>query len=101
VEQRDWEAAAAIEQGVPDYIAWENFPWAEGLSWYARGLGAAHTGDLEAAHEAEQRLAELAEGAEAAPDERFQVYIETDRQILEGFIAHAEGDPSTMDRRVA
>ena len=92
VEQRDWDAAAAIEPGVPDYIAWENFPWAEGLSWYARGLGAVHTGDLETAHEAEQRLAELAEGAEAAPDERFQVYIETDRHILEGFIAHAEGN---------
>lgn len=92
VEQRDWEAAAAIEPGVPDYIVWENFHWAEGLSWYARGLGAVHTGDLETAHEAEQRLAELAEGAKAAPDERFQVYIEADRHILEGFIAHAEGD---------
>jgi hypothetical protein len=30
---------------------------ARGLSWYARGLGAVHTGDLEAAREAEQRLA--------------------------------------------
>lgn len=92
VEQRDWETAAAIEPRVPDYIAWENFQWAEGLSWYARGLGAVHTGDLEAAHEAEQRLAELAEEAESAPDERFSVYIEADRHILAGFIAHAEGD---------
>jgi len=92
VEQRDWETAAAIEPRVPDYIAWDNFHWAEGLSWYARGLGAVHTGDLEAAREAEQRLASLAKGAEAAPDERFSVYIEADRHILAGFIAHAEGD---------
>jgi len=92
VEQRDWEAAAAIQPRVPDYMAWDNFHWAEGLSWYARGLGAVHTGDLEAAHEAEQRLAGLAEGAESGPDPRFPVYIEVDRRILEGFIAHAEGD---------
>ncbi|AGA34705.1 TPR repeat protein [Thioalkalivibrio nitratireducens DSM 14787] len=92
VEQRDWDAAAAIEPRVPDYIAWENFHWAEGLSWYGRGLGAVHTGDLEAAREAEQRLASLADGAASAPDDRFQVYIEADRHILAGFIAHAEGD---------
>lgn len=92
VEQRDWDAAAAIEPRVPEYIAWENFHWAEGLSWYTRGLGAVHTGDLEAAREAEQRLASLAEGAESAPDDRFPVYIEADRHILAGFVAHAEGD---------
>ncbi|TVP81763.1 MAG: hypothetical protein EA346_04325 [Thioalkalivibrio sp.] len=92
VEQRDWEAASTIEPRVPDYIAWDRFHWAEGLSWYARGLGAVHTGDLEAAHEAEQRLASLAEGAESAADARFSVYIEADRHILAGFIAHAEGD---------
>lgn len=92
VEQRDWEAAAAIEPRVPDYIAWENFHWAEGLSWFARGLGAVHTGDLDAANKAEQRLARLAEEAESAADARFSVYIEADRRILAGFIAHAAGD---------
>lgn len=92
VEQRDWETAAAIEPRVPDYIAWDKFHWAEGLSWHARGLGAVRTGDLEAAREAEQHLATLAKGAEVAPDERFPVYIEADRHILAGFIAHAEGD---------
>ncbi|TVS12831.1 MAG: hypothetical protein EA419_03680 [Wenzhouxiangella sp.] len=98
VERRDWEAAAAIEPRSPDYISWENFPWPEALSWYARGLGAVHTGDLESARRAEQRLANLAEKAESAADERFQVYIETDRHILAGWIAQAEGD---ADRAVS
>ena len=92
VERRDWDAAVAIEPRVPDYIAWENFHWPEGLSWYARGLGAVHTGDLEGARKAERRLAELADKSRSAADERFQVYIETDRHILAGWIAHAEGD---------
>ncbi|RFF28617.1 MULTISPECIES: hypothetical protein [unclassified Wenzhouxiangella] len=92
VERRDWQAAAAIEPRVPDYIAWDEFHWPEGMSWFARGLGAVHAGDLKAARQAERRLAELAEKAESAADARFSVYIEVDRHILAGFIAHAEGD---------
>lgn len=92
VERRDWQAARAIEPRVPDYIAWDNFHWPEGLSWFARGLGAVHADDLEAARDAENRLAALAGAAESAADARFAVYLEADRNILAGWIAHAEGD---------
>ncbi|MEQ9547399.1 MAG: hypothetical protein RIK85_15460 [Marinobacter sp.] len=93
VETRDWEAAAAITPRAVDYINWDKFPWPEGLSWFARGLGAVHTGDLETAHEAEQRLATLAQNAKSAADQRFSTYIEVDRRILAGWIANAEGEP--------
>ncbi|WP_092022182.1 hypothetical protein [Marinobacter zhejiangensis] len=93
VETRNWEAAAAITPRAVDYIDWDKFSWPEGVSWFARGLGAVHTGDLEAAREAEQRLATLAENAKSAADRRFSTYIEVDRQILAGWIANAEGDP--------
>lgn len=92
VERRDWNAARAIEPRTPDYIAWDNFHWPEGLSRFARGLGAVFNDDLDAARKAEQRLAELAEAAESAADARFATYIETDRRILAGWIAQAEGD---------
>lgn len=93
VEQRDWEAAAAITPGAVDYISWDNFAWPEALSWFARGLGAVHTGDLETAREAEQRMATLTEAARSAADQRFSTYIEVDRRILAGWIAKEEGDP--------
>jgi tetratricopeptide (TPR) repeat protein len=92
VERRDWQTAAAIEPRTPDYIAWNKFPWPEGISWFARGLGAGHSDDLQGAREAESRMAELARQAESAADKRFAVYIETDRRILDGWIAFAEGD---------
>lgn len=92
VERRDWQAAAAIAPREPDYIAWDEFPWPEGISWFAQGLGAVHLGDLEKARQAERRLADLAEKAESAADARFSVYIDIDRRILAGFLAHAEGD---------
>ncbi len=93
VETQDWKAAAAIAPRSVDYIDWDKFAWPEALSWYARGLGAVHTGDLAGAREAEQRLKTLAEAARSAADQRFSTYIEVDRRILAGWIAKADGDP--------
>lgn len=93
VEARDWKAAAALVPPDSETINWEQFPWPEGLTWFARGLGAVHTGDLETAREAEQRLAILVEKARSGADQRFSTYIEVDRRILAGWIAKAEGKP--------
>ncbi|MCR8913310.1 hypothetical protein FDP08_07865 [Marinobacter panjinensis] len=93
VEERDWEAAAAITPRAVDYISWDKFAWPEALSWFAHGLGAVHTGDLEAARTAEERLETLVETARSAADPRFSTYIEVDRRILAGWIAQAEGEP--------
>ncbi|CAM3624991.1 hypothetical protein [Halomonas lysinitropha] len=93
VETRDWETAATLTLGDPDYIRWQQFPWPTGLSWFARGLGAVHTDNLAAAREAEQQLVSLVTDAGSAADPRFSTYIEVDRRILSGWIAKAEGRP--------
>ncbi len=92
VEQRDWERAAALEPRVPEYLPWDQSPWAEGLTWFARGLGAVHTGNTEDAFTAEQRLRELQEAAREADDLAMVSYIEIDRLVLAGWIAHSQGD---------
>lgn len=92
VEQRDWDAAKALPVREPDYLPWDDAPWPEGLSWYARGLGAIHTDDRELAEKAAQRLAELRDAAREAGEERFATNIEVDRKILAGWIKHAEGE---------
>ncbi len=92
VEQRDWETARALPVRKPDYLPWDNAHWPEGLSWYARGLGAIHTGDDELAEAAEARLAELRDAAEEAGESRYATNIEVDRKILAGWISHAGGD---------
>jgi tetratricopeptide (TPR) repeat protein len=92
VERRNWKRAAELEPRNPDYLPWDESPWAEGQTWYARGLGAVHTGDLNAAQEAEARLRTLRENASAAGDEDIATYIEIDRRVLDGRIAHAQGD---------
>lgn len=92
VERRDWEKAAELQPRTPEYLPWDAFQWAEGLTWFARGLGAVHTDDVEAAHKAEQKLKELRDGAKSNGADDMATYIEIDRRILAGQIAHEEGN---------
>jgi tetratricopeptide (TPR) repeat protein len=91
VERRDWERAAALEPRQPAYLPWDASPWAEGITWYARGLGGVHTGDLKKAQQAEQRLVELRDVAREQKEEAIAGYLEIDRRVLAGRIAQAQG----------
>jgi tetratricopeptide (TPR) repeat protein len=92
VEQRDWARAASLEHRMPEYLPWDESPWAEGLTWYARGLGAVHTGNIQKAQTSENRLNELRKNAEDAGNRAMAAYIETDRLVLSGWIAFALGE---------
>lgn len=92
VERRDWQQAADIVPRRPDYLPWDESYWPEGLSWFARGLGALHNGDPDEARRAEARLADLRDTAREADDARMATYIEIDRRILDGWMTYAEGD---------
>jgi len=91
IERRNWKEAAAIAPRNPATIPWDKFPWPEGISRFARGLGAVHSGDLATARAAEAKLATLRDGAKAAGEKNFASYVEIDRLILAGRIARAQG----------
>lgn len=92
VERQDWENAGDLQPRTPEYLPWDASPWAEGLTWLARGLGAVHTGNIENAREAEQKLRELKDRAKANGAEDMATYTEIDRRILAAWIAHSQGD---------
>nr|NIW44383.1 hypothetical protein [Gammaproteobacteria bacterium]NIW99643.1 hypothetical protein [Phycisphaerae bacterium] len=92
VECSNWKRAAALQPRTPAYLPWDDFPWAEGLTWYTRGLGAIHSGDIEAAQEADNRLKRLREKARNNGANDMATYIEIDRRVLAGRIAHARGN---------
>ena len=68
IERRDWAGAAALLPGSPEAFPWDRFPAAEAMTRFARGLGAARSGDPDAATVAEDRLRELEEAARSADD---------------------------------
>ncbi len=65
LEHRDWAQAAALELSPPD-LAWNKFPQAEAILIFARGLGAARTGDIDAARRDLLRLQALKDAMTAA-----------------------------------
>jgi tetratricopeptide (TPR) repeat protein len=94
LERRDWKAAAALPVRTPDTLAWDKFPWAEGVTWFARGLGAAHMHDTDGAQAAVDRLAQLEEAASKSGEEIFVRNIRMLRLATNAWLAHARGDAS-------
>lgn len=60
LERGDWAEAAAIELAPPaDAYPWDKYPHAESINAFARGIGAARSGDAAAALEELSRLKAL------------------------------------------
>ena len=91
VEQREWQRASALEPRTPGYLPWEKFPWAEGLTWHAKGLGAVNTGDIKTAQKALERLEELQQNAKNSGQSDMATYIDINRRVLAGKIEYARG----------
>jgi tetratricopeptide (TPR) repeat protein len=100
VERRAWDEAAALEPRTPGYLNWDNHPWPEAMARFARGLGATRTGDLPTARQEERRMADLRDAAERAGLSDHARYIEIDRLVLAGWIAHADGAPDDAVARI-
>lgn len=88
VERRAWSEALALTPRTPTSVKWDRFWWAESVSWFARGLGAAHTGDASEAERSDRRMGELRNAARAGGEEGFANYIEIDRLLLAAWRAH-------------
>lgn len=65
LERGDWAQAARLSLSPPD-LAWNKFPQAESILVFARGLGAARSGDLAAARFDVERLQALKAAMTAA-----------------------------------
>lgn len=92
LERRDWAAAAVLPVREPAALPWDRFPWPEAVTWFARGLGAAHTDQPGAATEAVARLNQLEATAVATNEPLFAANIRMLRLELSAWLAHAGGD---------
>lgn len=59
LERRAWREAALLHPRRPAFFPWDDFPQFEALTWFGRALGAARSGDAEAAAAAIKTLAAL------------------------------------------
>lgn len=92
LERRAWSEAISLMPREPRDLDWDRFMWPEAVTWFARGLGAAHQGEIERARAAGDRLGALESAAAKAGEDLFARNIRVLRLEVRAWLAHAEHD---------
>jgi tetratricopeptide (TPR) repeat protein len=90
VERRDWATAASLPPLTPADLPWDRYQWAEAQTWFAKGLGAVRSGDLEAAELALGRMEALRDAAADAGEAAYATNIDIDVRTLAAWVAMAK-----------
>ena len=95
LERRAWDEASRLQLLRADDFPWEQFDWAQSIHYFARGIGAARSGQTE---KARGELAKIVAIHKALPGsllpywrEEVQVHVDS----VASWIALAEGDVET------
>jgi tetratricopeptide (TPR) repeat protein len=91
LERRAWNEAALIVPREPATLDWDRFTWPEAIARFARGLGAAHLGNVVEARTAVERLKKLEGATRKAGEELFARNVQVLRLELSAWLAHVEG----------
>ena len=90
LERRRWSEAATLTT-LPSTFPWDRFPYAEAITYFARAVGAARSGNPAAARQLVEKLAsierELAEGKASY----WAKQVGVQRRAAAARLAHAEG----------
>src|SRR5690348_8775592 len=74
LERADWPGAARLE------VRESAFPFADAITWFAKGLGAAHTGDTTASVEAVRQLERLSDALTQRKEAYWSQQVEIQRR---------------------
>lgn len=91
LERGAWDEAARLPVRAQDAFPWDQYPQYEAITYFARGLGAARSDDLEAAREAVDTLDNLYEQTVEAGEDYWAVQVDVKRTTIDAWIAYAEG----------
>src|SRR6266702_978998 len=85
MERGRWAEAAVVE------VRPNNFPHTEAMIYFARGIGAARTGDVAQARLAADKLAALRDALTQRKDAYWAEQVEIERRAVAAWLARAEG----------
>jgi hypothetical protein len=93
LERRDWKEAASLPlYPAADAYPWSKHPQAVGVNAYARGIGAALSGDAAAARSEAERLLALRDAAAAAKFTYWVEQLDIQAAVVKGMATIAAGD---------
>src|SRR5438477_1255643 len=102
LERNAWADAAALR--VPALPHWSSFPFMEALIEYAHSLGRAHTGDIEGARKAMDRMRQLRDATTDPRLDYFKRHLDLQIQAASAWVTYSEGkkdDALDLLRRAA
>jgi hypothetical protein len=92
LEDSNWKAAAGLELApAPGAYPWNKYPHAEAINAFARGLGAARSGDSAAARAEHARLLKLRDATRERKLDYWVEQIEIQAQLVQGLWLLADG----------
>ena len=86
IERGMWKDAALL---VPRN---SRFAFADAITWFAKSIGAARSGDLPAAEQSARELGEIAASLKATRNDYWAAEVEVQHQAARAWISHARGD---------
>jgi tetratricopeptide (TPR) repeat protein len=92
LERRQWTDAAALEVRPQSSFPWDKYPWYESITYFARGLGAARGGDIQAARKAMETLDTFYESSVDAGKDYWAVLVDAQRKTVAAWVAFAQGN---------
>src|SRR5438874_9789492 len=89
LERNAWSEAATLP--VPELPHWSSFPSFEALIEYSHALGRAHTGDLEGARKAIDRMRQLRDSSTDPRLDYFKKHLDLQIQAASAWVTYGEG----------
>ncbi|PYL98294.1 MAG: hypothetical protein DMF19_14490, partial [Verrucomicrobia bacterium] len=89
LERNAWSEAATLP--VPELPHWSSFPSFEGLIEYSHALGRAHTGDIEGARKAIDRMQQLRDSSTDPRLDYFKRQLDQQIQAASACVTYSEG----------
>src|SRR5438552_8725127 len=89
LERNAWSEAATLT--VPELPHWSSFPSFEGLIEYSLALGRAHTGDIEGARKAIDRMKQLPDSSTDPGLDYFKKHLDLQIQAASAWVVYSEG----------
>lgn len=91
LEQRQWLSASKLAVRIHSKFNWDKYPFAEAITYFARGFGAAQIEDISAAKDAVTMLDKLYDKTVQAGQNYWAIQVDVQRKTVKAWIAYAEG----------
>ena len=92
LERMSWDEAANLPETTHPGFPWDKYPQSEAINIYAKGLGAARSGDTETAMKNKVRLDELYTATVNNGEQYWSIIVDAQRQTVDAWITYVSGD---------